>query len=271
MNWKTTGRNLFLPAAIAFLVISPGIARAQEQNPWNGRKCAVSLTYDDALNVDLDNAIPLLNSLGLKGTFYVAPGFPALQTRTAAWKAAAAKGHELGNHSLFHPCNGKMPGREWVKPDYDLSRYSAQRMADEIKINNFLLHLIDNQNRRTFAYPCGDTKAGDVSYVPLIKEEFAGARSVTGKMQRINEIDLMDIGSYMINGQSGDELIALVKQALEKNALLVFLFHGVGGEHDLNVSLEAHSKLLHFLKENEKDIWIAPMVNIAEYVKQQNR
>jgi hypothetical protein len=51
--------------------------------------------------------------------------------------------------------------------------------------------------------------------------------------------------------------------------LVMFLFHGVGGEHDLNVSLEAHRQLLRFLKENEKDIWIAPLRNISKYIKQQ--
>jgi sialate O-acetylesterase len=49
--------------------------------------------------------------------------------------------------------------------------------------------------------------------------------------------------------------------------LLVFLFHGVGGGHNINVDKDAHSRLLHFLKENEKNIWIAPMVDVAQYIK----
>jgi peptidoglycan-N-acetylglucosamine deacetylase len=272
MKIKTAYGNFRILAraiSVLLLVLAPCMGHTQVKSPWNNKSCAVSLTYDDALNVDLDNVIPLLDSVGLKGTFYVSASFPALQTRTAEWKAAAAKGHELGNHSLFHPCDGKKPGRDWIKPEYDLSTYSLQRMTDEIRINNFLISLMDNKYSRTFAYPCGDTRAGGASYVPNISHEFAGARAVAGKMQRIDEIDLMDIGSYMINGQSGDDLIALVKQALGEKALLVFLFHGVGGEHNLNVSLDAHGKLVHFLKENEKDIWIAPLVNIAEYVRQQ--
>ena len=105
------------------------------------------------------------------------------------------------------------------------------------------------------------------SYVSKIEKDFVGARGVQGKMQKIKEINLFDIGSYMINGESGDSLISMVKKAKDNNDLLVFLFHGVGGGHDLNVSIEAHSKLLHFLKKNENDIWIAPLVDIAEYVK----
>jgi sialate O-acetylesterase len=75
----------------------------------------------------------------------------------------------------------------------------------------------------------------------------------------------------MINGQSGDELIDLVKKAENNNDLLVFLFHGVGGDHSLNVSLDAHNKLLYFLKQNEKEIWVAPLIEIAEYVKEYNQ
>lgn len=54
---------------------------------------------------------------------------------------------------------------------------------------------------------------------------------------------------------------------MSTNTLLVFLFHGVGGEHSLNVSLPAHRELLQFLKQNEKDIWIAPMLEVAEFIK----
>jgi sialate O-acetylesterase len=54
---------------------------------------------------------------------------------------------------------------------------------------------------------------------------------------------------------------------MQTHTVLVFLFHGVGGEHNINVSLQAHSGLLHFLKENEKDIWIAPMIDVAKFIK----
>ena len=237
-----------------------------QDNIWKGKTCAVSLTYDDALNVHLDKVIPILDSLGFNGTFYLSGSFPGFRERLNDWKAASEKGNELGNHTLFHPCEGKAPGREWVNPVYDLSIYSVERMADEIKMMNTMLTALDGKKERTFAYPCGDKLAGDSSYVNALKDQFTGARSVQEKMENIDQIDLFDIGSYVINGQSGDELIKLVKEAISKKALLVFLFHGVGGEHNINVSLEAHSKLLHFLKDNEKDIWVAPLNDIAEFI-----
>ena len=76
----------------------------------------------------------------------------------------------------------------------------------------------------------------------------------------------MDVRCYSMAGQTGEEMIALVKEALNKNGLLVFLFHGVGGGHSLNVTHEAHRQLIHFLAKHEKDLWIAPMVDVADYV-----
>tara|TARA_R110002012_G_scaffold228194_2_gene400459 strand:- start:67409 stop:67564 length:156 start_codon:yes stop_codon:yes gene_type:complete len=50
---------------------------------------------------------------------------------------------------------------------------------------------------------------------------------------------------------------------------VAFLFHGVGGEHNLNVSLEAHQQLLDYLAENKDIIWITTMVDPAQHVKTQ--
>jgi peptidoglycan-N-acetylglucosamine deacetylase len=62
-------------------------------------------------------------------------------------------------------------------------------------------------------------------------------------------------------------MIDLVKEAMRTHTLLVFLFHGVGGGHSINVGLSAHSELLHYLKDHEKDIWIAPMIDVSEHIK----
>ncbi|WP_202621791.1 hypothetical protein [Pontibacter russatus] len=49
--------------------------------------------------------------------------------------------------------------------------------------------------------------------------------------------------------------------------MIVFLFHGVGGEHSLNVSLDAHRKLLRFLKDDEDKIWNPNFIEAARYIK----
>src|SRR5882724_4983276 len=82
-------------------------ADAQQANLWNGKKCTVVLTYDDALNVHLDNVLPSLDSARLKGTFYLIGSSPVVSDRMSEWRSAAKNGHELGNHSLTHPCDGR--------------------------------------------------------------------------------------------------------------------------------------------------------------------
>ena len=249
------------------MMLCGNCTHAQSNTPWNGKKCAVVLTYDDGLNVHLSNAVPALDSMGLKGTFYISDYFDGLRNQIPKWRTAAAHGHELANHSIWHPCEGGRPGREFVKPDYDLNNYSVKRMVNEVKEMSNVLQAIDGKTKRTFAYPCGDAKIHDTAYIDPLKNDFEAARGVHAEMLSIDKVDLYNVPCYTVNGQTGDQLVDLVKQAMDKHTLLVFLFHGVGGEHNLNVSLEAHSRLLHFLKQNQKQIWTATMINVAEYIK----
>lgn len=253
---------------LLILILIPWVLDTSSQvHLWNGKRSAVILTYDDALNVHLDNAMPLLDSLGLKATFYLSAYFPGCRNRLTDWRKAAARGHELGNHTLFHPCVGNTPGREWVKPENDMSKYTVQRMANETRMTNVFLEALDGKTKRTFAYTCGDMKIGDSFFINNMKADFEAARAVRSEMHTISQVDLYNIDCYAINGQSGEQMIELVKKSIQTNSLLVFLFHGVGGEHSLNVSLPAHRQLLHFLKQNEKDIWITSMIEVAAYIK----
>jgi peptidoglycan/xylan/chitin deacetylase (PgdA/CDA1 family) len=257
-------RNIILPA---ILVLASLFAKAQTQAVWNNKQCAVVLTYDDAVDIDLDNVAPALDSLKLKGTFYVIGSSPVVAKRLDEWRLLAKHGHELGNHAMFHPCDGSLPGRTFVTVDNDLSKYTVSREVAEIRATNVLLKAIDGKDKRTFAYPCGDLKIGDVYFYNQLKGDFVGARGVSAGLQTAAQVKMDNIDCYGINGQSAEYMINLVKKAQETHTLLVFLFHGVGGGHPINVSLSAHSQLLHYLKDHEKDIWIAPMVDVAEKIQ----
>lgn len=255
-------KKIFLLA----LLLASLISYAQPKYPWQGKKCAVVLTYDDAINQHLDNAIPVLDSLGLKATFYVTAFSNSMQTRLNDWKKLAIDGHELGNHTLYHPCIGGK-GREWVSKEYDMSTYTVRRMVDETRMTNLFLQALDGKTKRTFAFTCGDMKIGDSSFINSMKNDFIAARAVRNQMHKINEIDLYNVDCYMVNGESGPQMIEWAKKAVETNSLLVILFHGVGGGNALNVSQPAHREFLKYLKQNEKDIWIAPMLVLAEHIK----
>src|SRR4051812_15529299 len=104
-------RSLLLPLCLLALVVSSSQA-AQPAFSWpNGARAAVNLAYDDALDSQLSNAIPALNRHKLKGTFYLQLSSPTIGARLPEWRAAAAAGHELANHTLFHQCSASKPDR----------------------------------------------------------------------------------------------------------------------------------------------------------------
>ncbi len=258
--------------SLTYLLVTITLVNAQPGNTaWQGKKCAVVLTYDDAINEHLDNAVPLLDSLDIKASFYITAGSAAVRSRLNEWKKLAANGHELGNHTLYHPCAGGT-GREWVPAEYDMNTYTIRRMEDEIRMTNTFLHSLDGKNKRTFAFTCGDMKIKDSFFLNGMKNEFVAARAVRNEMHPINEVDLYNIDCYMVNNHTAEQMIAWVEKARQTNSLLVILFHGVGGGNSLNVSVDEHRKLLNYLKQNEKDLMLAPLLTVAEHITSwQNR
>ncbi len=65
-----------------------------------------------------------------------------------------------------------------------------------------------------------------------------------------------------------DLYLVIIFSGRVTRSLLVILFHGVGGGNSLNVLLNDHKEFLSYLKQNEKEIWIAPMIDVAKYIKQ---
>lgn len=252
-----------------FLILSCFIfsVKAQSNTAWKGKKCAVVITYDDAIHQHLDNAVPVLDSLGLKASFYLTAFSDACKTRLNEWRALAKRGHELGNHTLYHPCLGNLPGRNWVKGEQDMSQYTYQRMLNEVRMTNVFLEALDGQKKRTFAFTCGDMKIGDKNFMDDMKADFVAARAVRDEMHTIDKINLYDVDCYVVNNHTAEQMIGWVEKAKTSNALLVILFHGVGGGNGLDVKIEEHRKFLKYLKQNQKDIMIETMLETAEYIK----
>ena len=258
-NRKVTS---FISIAITFLFPLSVAA----DGPWNDKAAAVVLTYDDALNVHLDTVIPLLNENNMRGTFYLTGFAKTVSDRADDWRSAAIDGHELGNHTMRHPCSGGLPGREWVREDRDLDKYSVKKYADEIAAANKVLHSIDGKDQRSFAYTCGDKEAGGESIVEVIRSSAVAARGVNRGINSLQNIQLFDLLAYSVSGQRAEELVSQVDDAIKNNGLLIFLFHGVGGEHGLNIEKSEHQKFIQSLVERKKHIWVAPLDEVADYL-----
>ena len=255
-------QHVFLVLLLILLTGKANCSDSQDATTWPGNKqFAISLSYDDALDSQLDNAVPQLTMYGYKASFYVYPASEPFQRRLSEWKLLAQQGHELGNHSLYHPCRGSLPNREWVEPHKDLDKYSIKRILLELDIANLMLNTIDGKNLRTYTIPCGDTQVTDGDYYGLLAERFL---AVKGEGVAEGYAIL-----YTPSNVSGEELINYVKSPPAGIRLINILFHGVGGDH-LSVSSEAHQQLLAYLATNENIYWIDTYQNIMRHKKTKN-
>ena len=257
--------------AIAIAAAATFAHAADPAFKWpQGAKAAVSLAYDDAIDSQLDNAIPALDRAGLHGSFYLTLSNASIARRLPEWRVAAARGHELGNHTLFHFCSAKAPGHDWVTPELDLDTVSPARMAAQVRLANTMLHAIDGRTARTFTVPCGDRLAqGGVDYVDLVKGEFVAIKSGgAGVIPDMAALDPLAVGVTAPEGLSGAQLIQMVKDAAAKGTMINFTFHGIGDDY-ITTSRQAHEELLAFLAAHRDVYWTDTFMNIMTYVKAQ--
>ncbi|MUI13527.1 polysaccharide deacetylase family protein [Massilia dura] len=258
-----------LPALAGVLIGTLNGALAAETYRWpNGERAAVSLAYDDAADSQLDNAIPTLNRYGVKGTFYLTLSSPTIDSRLAEWRAAARQGHELANHTLFHQCRSAQPDRGWVVPHRDLDTTSVAQMKDQVALANTMLYAIDGRRERTFTAPCGDVLAGGQNYLPAVQAEFVAIKAGIGHgaVPSMAALDPYLVPVVIPVGLTGQQLIAMVKEAAGRGTMIAFTFHGIGGDHLANSSA-AHEELVKYLAANRKVYWTDTFLNIMKHVK----
>ena len=150
-----------------FLALALGLVcgvSAQAGTKWpDGAKAAVVLTYDDALTSQLDHAVPVLDAAGFKGTFFLTGLKPEAVAR---WRAVAAEGHELGNHTVLHACPASGSSGDI---SHTSNAYTTERMLKEIEQQNVFLTSLDGKPTHGFASPCGATLAGGHDYVEALR------------------------------------------------------------------------------------------------------
>jgi hypothetical protein len=253
----------------------------------------ISLTFDDALDQHLDNVVPVLDRAGFKGTFYVHLSARSLSLRMADWQQVAKAGHELGNHTIFHPADSS---HSWVREGNSLNLYGIDRMQLELQVSNQWLAGLDGSTERTFAYPCCNSVLGSYgytnqllfrfglkhtrwvgvveragldfgstrkSYVPITKDLFLAARGggiyLSGQSPELKLLDRRCLPSAAVAGHTFSQMRDFVVRSFEKNSWPILQFHGVGGGHSMDCDLKEFQKLIDWLSEHhhEKVVTVA--------------
>lgn len=254
-------RRSFLMTAGA----APLVAQQSAFHWPEGKRGALSFTFDDARTSQIDVGIPLLNRLGMRATFYVSPrGF---RQRVEGWKTAIAAGHEIGHHTDSHPCTANYR----FSRDNALEDYTLERM--EADIEKATAEIVDTLGVRpvSFAYPCGQTFVGtganQRSYVPLIAKHFRSGRGYLN--ESANDPERCDL-SYLMgthcDGLSGEDLLGLVEAAMKEKRWLVLAGHDFGNPAHQTTSVKAIEAVWEYARKPANGVWLDTVAAVSEYV-----
>ena len=199
-------------------------------HPWpRGKRAGLSLTFDDARPSQIDRGTPVLDRYGIKATFYALPSM--FRYRPQGWKEAVAAGHELGNHTVSHPCSRNFPfSRENALEDYTL-----ERLEEELVQANEALEMVTGRRPTSFAYPCGQRFVGRGrairSYVPLVAEHFLVGRGFLDETPNDPlQCDMAQVSGVAADGMDFEQLRMAIDSALEGGMWLVLVAHDVASE-----------------------------------------
>ena len=155
---------------------------------WPGEiRGALSLTYDDGLPIHRTLVGPLLRQYDVHATFY-----PMIQSdlllHPDSWRQLAAAGHELGNHTVFHPCRqSEASPHTWLDSRYDLNQYTSAQLQAELEVASLVLYLLDGQLERSYGNTCCDTSFGCIEQPiePLLTDLFVAARGALSALPAV--------------------------------------------------------------------------------------
>jgi len=255
-----------LSCIASILALCASSAFAQDKIQWpEGKRVAVSLTFDDGRDSQVLRGTQLLDKYGVKATFFVVPG--AVRRQHEGWKKAVAAGHEIGNHSLHHPCSGNFP---WSR-EHALESYSMTDMKAELAQANKEIQELLGVAPRVFAYPCGQTFVGrgteTKSYVPIVAEMFLLGR--TWMDEAPNDptyCDFAQLTGIEMDGKDFPQVKSFIESAREDGAWLVLAGHEMGDDGPQTTRLSMLEELLAYAADPTNGVWIAPAGEVEDYV-----
>jgi peptidoglycan-N-acetylglucosamine deacetylase len=254
---------------ILLLIITSALsANAQQSFTWpEGRQMAISLSFDDARESQVLIGTSLFDQYGVKATFYVLPS--SVKKQLAAWRNAVKNGHEIGNHSLTHPCTGNF---NWSRKNA-LEDYTLERMRNELTECNKQIKDLLQVDCKTFAYPCGqkyvESGVETKSYVPLVAELFQSGRSWMDEAPNDPMYcNFSQLTCIEIDGKTFEQLIPIINDARKNGLWLVFGGHEINAEGYQTTRVETLKKLMEYAKDPANGIWIQPVGTVSNYIKQ---
>jgi peptidoglycan-N-acetylglucosamine deacetylase len=242
--------------------------QAKPDFQWpEGKSMALSLTFDDARLSQADLGIPLLDRYGVKATFYVSPD--NIMQRVDAWKEAVRHGHDIGNHSILHPCSGNF---DWSR-DNALEDYTLFRMEAELDSANRVISRLLGIVPVSFAFPCGQKFVGrgeqTRSYIPLIASKFESGRGWLDEAPNAPSFcDMSQLTGIELDGKSFEQIVSLIESARIRGLWLILAGHEMDEKGSQTSILSTIEAICKYAADPANGIWIDNVHAIASYIKE---
>ena len=234
--------------------------------PWpEGKRVAVSLSFDDARPSQADAGLAILGQHQVRATFYVMP--VAVRKNLDGWKRVRDAGHEIGSHTMTHPCSGNFPWSR-ARALEDLTR--QQMRADIAKADKAIENLL-SVKPGTFAYPCGQTFVGRGverrDYVPIIAKRFLAGR---GFRQEVHNdpgyCDLAHVGASSFDDTTFEQCLLRLRAAEAERGWLVLAGHDVALGRPQSVPAETLDAVCQYCAAPENGVWIDTVAAVAAHI-----
>ncbi len=230
-----------------------------------GVRGAVTVSFDDARVTQLDRGLPILDRYGVKATFYVLP--QSLEARLEDWRAALARGHEIGGHSMTHPCSGNFA----FSRHNPLEEYTLERMAEDLDAAGRRIQELLGCRLHTFAYPCGQRFVGRGrnvrSYVPLVAERYLVGRGFRDEAPTDPTFcDLAQALAIDADGLLAEDVRRWVDRTAQEGGWLFLAGHDVGASGVQTVLEESLEALCAYCADLANGIWMDTAAAIGSYI-----
>jgi peptidoglycan/xylan/chitin deacetylase (PgdA/CDA1 family) len=199
-------------------------------------RALVSIDFDDDWQTSYTNGLPVLNQLGLKGTFYInggTVGTKGYMTSTQV-KSLATSGEEIASHSYYHD---------------DLVTIPLASAQNEIANNDTYLKNLTGQTIYDFATPYGSY---NTPLLDTVMQSHQTQRDTSGQLNYKYNFNPREVHSVLITKSTTvAQINTLLQQAKSNGAWLIFTYHQVAsGGDDYTITKAALQNQLQAIKNS---------------------
>lgn len=241
---KDDQQNVFIKyVIIAVIFFFPGCKKFKQERL--GNEAGIVLTFDDDRVDNWYKYLPLLDSAGVKATFYICKynRFTAAQKN----KLAAIRNH--GHEIAFHTTNHYNMEEYVYKNKHTLEELMICEVEAGLKLMNK-----DGYYPKTFAYPYG---AHNGLFDKALMRYFKSVRALNGTQDFSKSLVpnnknnlLYALGIDNSSNRSDADITRILQSAKNNNSCAVLVAHDINTNSKYSVTLKRLKEILAFVNEN---------------------